>query len=128
MKRKLKAVVVAACLVSGVAQAGLAGVTAHSRANCAGFNESVTWQAGSSYTWRVESHHIPEGWTRPLHILNTGTVTTWRAWVGHITEAYSTRGDKWWVNGFHFFYPNGRERMDVMTSVGDCSIYDGWWN
>ncbi|WP_158616445.1 hypothetical protein [Legionella septentrionalis] len=23
---------------------------------------------------------------------------------------------------------NGKERLDVMTSVGDCSIYDGWWD
>jgi hypothetical protein len=44
------------------------------------------------------------------------------------TEANSSRGDKWWVNGYHFYYPSGKERLDVMTSVGDCSIYDGWWD
>lgn len=115
-------------LVISNCYAGLAGVTAHSRANCAGFNESVTWYAGHYYDWRVESHHFPEGWSQPLHILNTGTQNTWRAIAYHGTEAYSTRGDAWWVNGFHFYYPNGRERLDVMTSVGDCSIYDGWWN
>lgn len=110
------------------AQAGVWGPTAHSRANCAGFNESITWHAGHSYYWRVESHHFPSGWDHPAHILNTGTQNTWRAAAYHATEAYSSRGDKWWVNGFHFYYPNGKELLDVMTSVGDCSIYDGWWD
>lgn len=103
--------------------------TAHSRANCAGFNESITWHLNNAYWWRVESHHFPPGWSRPLHILNTGTNHTWRAAAYHATEAYSSRGDKWWVNGFHFYYPDGtHERLDTMTSVGDCSIYDGWWD
>lgn len=110
------------------AQAGVWGPTAHSRANCGGFNESITWHAGHSYYWRVESHHYPTGWDHPVHILNTGTQNTWRAAAYHATEAYSSRGDKWWVNGYHFYYLNGKERLDVMTSVGDCSIYDGWWD
>ena len=80
------------------------------------------------YYWRVESHHYPENWTYPLHIINTGTNYTWRAAAYHATEAYSSRGDKWWVNGYHFVYPNGQERLDVMTSAKDCNIYDGWWD
>ncbi|RUQ85429.1 hypothetical protein [Legionella septentrionalis] len=27
----------------------------------------------------------------------------WRAAAYHATEAYSSQGDKWWVNGFHFY-------------------------
>lgn len=114
--------------ISSLSYAGFFGPTAHSRANCAGFNESVTWHAGHSYDWRVESHHYPEGWPNPHHIINTGKQHTWRAAAYHPTEAYSSRGDKWWVNGYHFYYSNGKERLDVMTSVGDCSIYDGWWD
>ncbi|MGQ3887538.1 hypothetical protein ACQUW5_00725 [Legionella sp. CNM-1927-20] len=114
--------------ISACPSAGVWGPTAHSRANCFGFNESITWHANNNYYWRVESHHFPKGASKPAHILNTGTQYTWRAAAYHATEAYSTRGDQWWVNGFHFWYPNGKERLDVMTSVGDCSIYDGWWD
>ncbi len=35
--------------IAVTAQAGVWGPTAHSRANCAGFNESITWHAGHSY-------------------------------------------------------------------------------
>ncbi len=108
--------------------AGIAAPTAHSRANCFGNNESITWHLGHSYWWRVESHHYPDGWTRPAHIINTGKNYTWRAAAVHWREGYSTRGDKWYVNGYHFFYPNGKERLDTMTGTNDCSIYDGWWD
>ncbi|MFW2535202.1 hypothetical protein [Legionella sp. 28fT52] len=111
--------------------AGAWAPTAHSRANCGGFNESITWHLGHSYWWRVESHHFPAGWSKPAHILDTGKAYVWRAAAYHSNEAYSSRGDKWWVNGFHFWYPNGsggREKLDVMTSASDCNIYDGWWD
>jgi len=112
-----------------ISQAGVITPTAHSRANCVGFNESITWHLGHSYMWRVESHHYPKGWTHPVHIMNTGTHVTWRAAACHPNEAYSSRGDQWYVNGFHFYYPDGsKERLDTMTGVGDCSIYDGWWD
>lgn len=115
-------------LASFNVNAGIAAPTAHSRANCFGFNESITWHLGHSYQWRVESHHYPKGWTRPVHILNTGTQYTWRAAAYHATEAYSSRGDEWFVQGYHFYYPRDKERLDVMTSASDCNIYDGWWD
>lgn len=108
--------------------------TAHSRANCAGFNESVTWHAFHSYWWRVESHHyINKYQYQPAHILNTGTAFTWRAAAFHATEAYSSRGDRWFVQGFHFYHPpdglpTDIERIDVITTAEDCNIYDGWWD
>ena len=68
--------------------AGVASPTAHSRANCFGFNESITWHLGHSYYWRVESHHYPWGWSRPHHIINTDTQYTWRAAAYHMNEAY----------------------------------------
>jgi hypothetical protein len=109
--------------------AGVITPTAHSRANCFGFNESVTWHLGHSYDWRVESHHfLSIGDRRPHHILNTGKNFTWRAAAYHATEAYSSRGDHWYVAGYHFYYPNGREVLDTTTMATDCSIYDGWWD
>jgi hypothetical protein len=114
---------------SSLSHAGFYEPTAHSRANCAGFNESVTWDGIQSFNWRVESHHFRDiSWPGPTHILNTGTVYTWRAAAYHATEAYSSRGDKWYVRGFHFYYPDGKERLDVITTAVDCSIYDGWWD
>ncbi len=112
---------------SSLAHAGAWAITAHSRANCAGFNESVTWHAAHYYWWRVESHHFAPGTNYAAHVLNTGKNYTWRAAAYHPAEAYSSRGDKWWVNGYHYYYPNAKETLDVMTSVGDCNIYDGWW-
>ena len=122
-----RCIFVAALVVSPVVHSGAWTVTTHSRANCGGFNESITWWLGHAFLWRVESHHFPKGWTYPHHILKTPKETTWRSAAYHATEAYSSRGDKWWVNGFHFYYPNYKEVLDVMTSAGDCSIYDGWW-
>jgi hypothetical protein len=111
------------------AYAGFAAPTAHSRANCGGFNESVTWEFATYYWWRVESHHfLSISDLRPHHILNTGTNLTWRAAAYHSTEGYSSRGDHWYVSGYHFYYPNGREILDVVTMATDCDIYDGWWD
>jgi hypothetical protein len=109
--------------------AGVWGPTAHSRANCAGFNESITWQLGHSYWWRVISlHYASIGDTLPHHSLDTGKNFTWRAAAYHAKEAYSSRGDKWFVAGYHFIYLNGRETLDTTTLATDCSIYDGWWD
>lgn len=113
---------------SSLPYAGVWAPTAHSRANCFGFNESITWHAGHSYYWRVKSYHFPAGWSKPAHILDTEKEYTWRAAAYHSTEAYSSRGDSWWVNGLHYYYPYGKEVLDAFTSVGDCSIYDGWWD
>ena len=120
---------VSALLFAATSQAGVTSPTAHSRANCAGFNESITWQLGHSYWWRVESHHYAKkGDTVPRHIINTGKNFTWRAAAYHTNEGYSTRGDQWYVLGYHFYYPNGSEVLDAITQASDCNIYDGWWD
>ena len=115
--------------VSMVSCAGLVAPTAHSRANCFGFNESITWHLGHSYWWRVESHHfLSLTDIKPQHILNSGKNFTWRAASYHATEAYSSRGDHWYVVGYHFFYPNGREVLDATTVAVDCGLESGWWD
>ena len=40
------------CSIGSIANAGINGTTAHSRANCVN-NESITWWLGHSYNWRV---------------------------------------------------------------------------
>ncbi len=119
---------IALLLLPSAIYAGAWNPTAHSRANCGGFNESVTWHAGHSYWWRVESHHfLNKTDSRPNHIINTGKQFTWRAAAYHGQEGYSTRGDHWFVIGYHFHYPNGRERLDAVTTAEDCGLESGWW-
>ena len=110
-------------------QAGVWLPTVHSRANCGGFNESVTWHLGHSYWWRVESHHyLSISDSRPHHVLNTGKNFTWRAAAYHATEGYSSRGDHWYVAGYHFYYQKGKERIDATTLAVDCGLDGGWWD
>ena len=59
---------------------------------------------------------------------NTGKNFTWRAAAYHATEGYSSRGDHWYVAGYHFFYPNGREVLDATTMAVDCGLDGGWWD
>jgi len=109
-----------------VAHAGVVATTAHSRANCVGFNESITWYLGHSFWWRVESHHfLTVNSARPEHVLNTGKSYTWRAAAYHPTESYTGH---WYVRGYHYYYPYGNEVLDVTTGATDCNIYDGWWD
>ena len=116
-------------LLSVNAHPGVVAPTAHSRANCGGFNESITWHLGHSYWWRVESHHfLSLSDRRPHHIINTGKIFTWRAAAYHPSEAYSSRGDHWYVAGYHFIYPNGREVLDATTMAVDCGLDGGWWD
>jgi hypothetical protein len=123
----ITAVPLLALMITG--HAGLVAPTAHSRANCAGFNESITWHLGHSYWWRVESHHfLSLGDKRPHHILNTGKVFTWRAAAYHGKEGWQSRGDHWYVAGYHFFYPHGREVLDATTMAVDCGLNGGWWD
>ncbi len=118
--------------MAGFCHAGVIKPTAHSRANCFGFNESVTWHLGHSYWWRVESRHYASIRSiRAHHILNSGKQFTWRAIAYHATEGYSTRGDHWYVVGMHYYYPygpNNKEVLDNTTMAVDCGMEGGWWD
>lgn len=129
----MKKVFMSLCLlgVSFVSHAGVAATTAHSRANCGGFNESITWYLGHYFDWRVESHHfLSIKHTTPAHVINTGKMHTWRAAAYHPNEAYSSRGDSWYVAGYHFWYPSNskKERLDTTTMAVDCGLDSGWWD
>lgn len=105
--------------------AGLVSTTVHSRANCSN-NESITWWLGHPYDWRVVSTHtnIYGGG----HLMDTGYAYTWRQAAVHWGEA--PLGDhRWVVSGYHYLksYGHGKVPFDT-TTVGDCSIYNGWWD
>lgn len=128
----MKKIIIPLLIIAGFCHAGVIKPTAHSRANCFGFNESVTWHLGHAYWWRVESHHfLSIDHPHPHHILTSGKQHTWRAIAYHPTEGYSSRGDKWYVVGYHFYFPNGpqgKEKLDVTTMAVDCGIESGWWD
>lgn len=110
--------------------AGLKSLTHHSRANCVGFNETISWWAGHAFVGRVISKHYPLGKPFPdskeHHTIDTGTSRTWRHAAYHAKEARS--GDAWRVRGIHYLYQYGDEIVVQVDNVADCSIYDGWWD
>jgi len=100
----------------------------HSRANCVGFNETVTWWLGHSVISRVESMHYPEclrGSKKYMHVLKTEKTRSWRHAAYHATESY---GGSYCVVGNHYMYVRGVEHLVQSESVTDCSIYNGWWD
>lgn len=113
--------------VMGTAHAGFDGLTHHSRANCAGFNESISWWAGHSFKGRVVSDHYPHGRSgkNDYHRLEASKAVTWRHAALHSTESYE--GD-YVVIGYHYLYKNDKEILVQWESVSDCAIYDGWWD
>lgn len=108
-----------------IASAGVVSTTVHSRANCVN-NESITWWLGHAYDWRVVSTHsnIYGGG----HLIDTGYAVTWRQAAVHWGEA-PLDDHRWIVSGYHYLsdYGNGRMPFEI-TNVGDCSIYNGWWD
>ena len=126
---KIKTIPILCCtlplILSMNAYAGIMAPTAHSRANC-GNNESITWHLGHSYWYRVISFHYPIKGKNINHVEDTGKAFTWRSAAVHWGESFP--GGQYFVQGFHYYYPWGEERLDVMTSASDCNIYDGWWD
>lgn len=110
--------------------AGFYGLTHHSRSNCAGFNESVTWWAFHSFLARVNSYHYPHGKSKPNdtanHVIKLSKTYEFRHAAYHVNEAYED--DDYSVVGEHYMYVNGKEQMAAITFAKDCSIYDGWWD
>ena len=111
-------------LFSIAANAGIAEFTMHSRANCVGFNESISWHLGHSYWLRTESVHMKGG--KVQHIVGTKKELTWRSAAYHVGDE-SLSG--WTVQGIHYGYTTDHKQiLWAITSVTDCSIYDGWWD
>lgn len=105
------------------------GLTIHSRANCLGINESISWDWTRNHILRVESEH----WFCPnvchmVHVNDTGFEDTWRNAIVHWTEAGKVEGGRWGVHAKHWIREGKRERELGGTHVYDCSIYNGWWD
>ncbi|MBA2651477.1 MAG: hypothetical protein H0U73_04315 [Tatlockia sp.] len=115
--------------IASQSYAGFNALTHHSRANCAGFNESVTWWWNHPVSSRVESYHYNFGRINPNdnthHYILTSKTSSTRHAAYHATESYY--GD-YSVTGYHYMYVNGQERCVQITGTTNCSQYDGWWD
>jgi len=114
----------AATILSGGANAGAWGLTHHSRANCAGFNETISWHLGHPYWLWVVSRHRGNGQD---HQVIFGWAYIYRAPAYHFPEGKS---GGWSVEGHHWMKAseNSYPREVANEFVNDCSIYDGWWD
>jgi hypothetical protein len=124
----LKKTLLALAISIGATSATHAGAlawTSHSRANCAGVNESITWYALGADYWRVFSVHNYKNPTY-THTQNTFLQYSWRIAVVHFNEAIGTMSDGWFVQGYHFVWRNGKEQYEWYTEGTDCSGWDGW--
>ena len=106
-------------------QAGVIELTYHSRANCVGFNESISWHLGHSNLLKTYSDHIYNP-TSSAHEVVDNWRATWRSAAYHATESY--KRDQYTVIGLHWMEVAGTRKRITVTVVKDCSIYDGWWD
>lgn len=105
---------------------GVKNLTHHSRANCVGFNESVSWELGRNWWLWVNSEHINVNTGRVIHALASGWQLTWRNAMFHFPEGHSM---DWKVKGSHYMLQsNGKPFIAAEEYISDCSIYDGWWD
>jgi len=107
--------------ISSSANAGLYGLTIHSRANCIN-NESISWDRLSTWSLLTVSTHYY--YNQPVHVINNGWEATSRSAAVHWGEG--TGG--WTVVGEHWRNLYGKIQYLGSEIVSDCSIYDGWWD
>jgi hypothetical protein len=131
MKCLKKVVGVGLLAVSISANAGFYGNTAHSRGNCAGFNESITWNWSEYHWWKVDSMHWHQkGHGQGDHKVTAFMAYTWRsAAFDFMKDPSDQYPDQYRVEGYHFYMDyNGKVIYDVHTQSTDCGGYDGWWD
>ncbi len=130
MMYKSKIISFALFALSVNANAGWYANTAHSRANCVGFNESITWNWSEYHWWEVRSTHFKQKGDGPdTHQRIAWMAYTWRsAALDYFTDPAGANLGNYWVQGYHFYLDNdGKKVYDAYTQAGDCAIYDGWW-
>lgn len=111
--------------------AGFYANTAHSRANCMGFNESITWNWNEYHWWEVVSIHFRQKGNGPnTHKIKVPMTYTWRAAAfDFMADPAGPMADQYWVQGYHYFMAyDGSVVYDAYTQAGNCAIYDGWWD
>jgi hypothetical protein len=98
-------------------------LTIHSRANCFGNNESISWDLTHDYILNTRSDHYYKGVYQ--HSIVTGWRNTWRSAAVHWAEGFND----WKVHGRHYIaYKLGDVIPLGEEWVSDCSIYNGWWD
>jgi len=88
-----------------------------SRANCGGFNESISWDPfGYNWLW-TDSYHYYNGYYQ--HLLRSGWAYTWRSYAGDQFEGWGG----WYVYGVHYRWDSsiGTYWMGS-TSAYDCNL------
>lgn len=85
-----------AVLLGTFSKDAAAALSMISRANCFGFNESVSWDPLHSYYLWTTSYHYHNGTI--VHITDTGWQHTWRSYAGHAIEGWGG----WSVSGNHW--------------------------
>lgn len=122
--------------------AAMKGLTHHSRANCLGINETISWDGTSRHKLAIVSKHFKSEQITGGDLIHINTdpasriydydsfINTWRAAIVHVGEA---RGKtKWRVEGVHYvYYINmfNQYNYDIYsTTTIDCDLYNGWWN
>lgn len=125
MKQKLKLVLFASILSSSIANAGFHEFTMHSRANCKGFNESISWHFLNPYYLMTYTRHSNPKAAWGCNF-NSPMQQTWRSAAVHYAEGYGG----WHVVGSHYYKDSvsGALRLLRITEADDCNIYDGWWD
>jgi hypothetical protein len=111
--------------------AGFYANTAHSRANCYGFNESITWNWSQYHWWKVVSIHFRQSGNGPFtHTITAPMAYTWRAAAYDLMkDPAGPYANQYWVQGYHYYMAtNGAVIYDAYTDAGNCKIYDGWWD
>lgn len=126
--KRIGIILISLFLILSKAYAGAAGFTIHSRANCFGFNESISWDATAYWRLITQSDHYYEG--KRQHLIKTHDQTTKRSAACHPTESYDMITNPWVVWGIHwrFYYKDMGFHFEGGENVNNCSLYDGWWD
>lgn len=130
MIKKLK-VVLLLLFITTNSFAGFYETTVHSRANCLGFNESITWNGAQNHWWKVESIHFHQHGDGPdTHKKTAFMAYTWRAAAYDFgSDPAGSHADQYWVQGYHYYMDDwGRVIYSNYTEAGNCAIYNGWWD
>lgn len=103
--------------MSGSISNAEASLSMFSRANCGGFNESLSWDPWA-YNWLwSNTYHYYNGVYQ--HGISTGWEYTWRSYAGHVNEGWGG----WFVSGMHWRWSSsvGTYWMGS-TSAVDCNL------
>jgi len=97
----------------------------HSRGNCVGFNESISWEWGHSRTLLTYTSHTHPQKKYSCYFNSGGWSDTWRSAALHINEGYGG----WSVRGYHYGKDQrGNQIFYGETFSEDCGGYNGWWD